>query len=182
MRVLNVGGNTKDIPLPELYDGWEHYLLDIDEKANPDILCDARNMFGIKEKFDSVYCSHTLEHFYPHEVPKVLQGFKHVLDKNGFVYIKVPDLEAVIQKVAKGMRLDEPLYTSQMGTITPLDMIYGHHGEIERSGHDYFAHKIGYSKDLLQKYLKDFRYTYVYPINLELYAAAGDQLLKDPFE
>jgi hypothetical protein len=46
-RVLNVGGNTKDIPLPENYRGWENVLLDIDPRGKPDVLCDARSLFGL---------------------------------------------------------------------------------------------------------------------------------------
>jgi len=29
-KVLNVGGGSKNIPIPPLYSGWEHVLLDID--------------------------------------------------------------------------------------------------------------------------------------------------------
>jgi hypothetical protein len=41
-KVLNVGGNTKLIPIPKHYDGWDHLLLDIDPTGKPDVLCDAR--------------------------------------------------------------------------------------------------------------------------------------------
>ena len=30
-RVLNVGGGSKEIPIPEHYEGWEHVLLDLDD-------------------------------------------------------------------------------------------------------------------------------------------------------
>jgi hypothetical protein len=41
-NVLNVGGNSKAIPLPPHYAEFEHLLLDIDPKGSPDIVCDAR--------------------------------------------------------------------------------------------------------------------------------------------
>jgi hypothetical protein len=41
-KVLNVGGNNKLIALPPQYADFEHLLLDIDPKGEPDILCDAR--------------------------------------------------------------------------------------------------------------------------------------------
>jgi hypothetical protein len=42
-RVLNVGGNSRQIPLPPQYAGFEHVLLDIDPTVSPDIPCDARS-------------------------------------------------------------------------------------------------------------------------------------------
>jgi predicted SAM-dependent methyltransferase len=42
-----------------------------------------------------VYCSHNLEHYYHHEVPRVLAGSLHVLKPHGFAEIRVPDVEAV---------------------------------------------------------------------------------------
>ena len=33
-KVLNVGGNSKAIALPPIFDGYEHLLLDIDPPAS----------------------------------------------------------------------------------------------------------------------------------------------------
>jgi hypothetical protein len=66
-RVLNVGGNSKSIPLPPHFSGYKHVLLDIDPKSSADIVCDARRLSELeKEEFDAVYCSHNLEHYYRH--------------------------------------------------------------------------------------------------------------------
>jgi hypothetical protein len=46
-KVLNVGGNSKEIALPPQYNGWQHVLLDIDPRGNPDIVCDARNLTSL---------------------------------------------------------------------------------------------------------------------------------------
>jgi FkbM family methyltransferase len=91
-RVLNVGGNSKEIQLPFLYDGWQHVLLDIDPDCTPDVLCDARNLSALSgAEYDSVYCSHNLEHYYHHDVRKVLSGFFHILkDPDG--HFKLPHL------------------------------------------------------------------------------------------
>jgi predicted SAM-dependent methyltransferase len=92
-RVLNVGGNCKAIPLPEHFSGWEHILLDIDRKDDVDIVCDARRLVDLEgNKFDAVYCSHNLEHYYLYDAHKVLAGFHHVLKPNGFAHIRVPDV------------------------------------------------------------------------------------------
>jgi predicted SAM-dependent methyltransferase len=99
-KVLNVGGNSKAIPLPPQYAEYEHLLLDIDPKWNPDIVCDARALASLENKqFDAIYCSHNLEHYYRHDVQKVLAGFLHILKDDGFVQIRVPDIQAVMQAV-----------------------------------------------------------------------------------
>jgi FkbM family methyltransferase len=147
-RVLNVGGNSKDISLPSIYDGWENVMLDIDPACNPDVLCDARELGTLIEgHYDSVYCSHNLEHYHHHDVARVLAGFCHVLKGDGFVYIRVPDIAWLMREVAeKDLDIGDVLYQSPAGPITIRDVVYGYGEEIERSGNDFFAHKTGFSK------------------------------------
>lgn len=146
-RVLNVGGNSKDIPIPACFNGWDHALLDIDRKGNPDILCDARELSTLPAgQFDAVYCSHNLEHYYPHHASKVLRGFMHVLKDDGFAMIKVPDIRVVMKHVVdNAMDMHDVLYVSAGGPITVHDVIYGWGRQIEASGQDFFAHKAGFS-------------------------------------
>lgn len=74
-RVLNVGGNNKQIPIPEYYADFEHLIADIDDRADPDLLIDARHLNETEaDAFDAIYCSHNLEHFFAHDVQKVLSG------------------------------------------------------------------------------------------------------------
>jgi SAM-dependent methyltransferase len=150
-RLLNVGGNDKSIRLPPHFAGFEHVLLDIDPRGAPDIVCDARNLTTLETgQFDSVYCSHNLEHYYRHDVRKVLTGFLHVLKDGGFVHIRVPDMLQVMRAVIdKGLDIDDVLYESAMGPIMVLDVVYGHHAEIERSGQDFYAHKTGFTQKSL---------------------------------
>jgi SAM-dependent methyltransferase len=145
--VLNVGGNSKTIPLPDHYRGWDHLLLDIDPRGDVDLVCDARELRTQKPaQFDAVYCSHNLEHYYPHDVPRVLRGFVHVLKPDGFAEIRVPDLGWVMRAVVeKSMDIDDVLYVSPAGPILVRDVFYGWHVEIERSGQDFFAHKTGFT-------------------------------------
>jgi ubiquinone/menaquinone biosynthesis C-methylase UbiE len=146
-KVLNVGGNSKDIALPPQYANFEHVLLDIDPQGSPDIVCDARELTSLEAgQFDAVYCAHNLEHYYPHEVPKVLGGFMHVLDKEGFAQVRVPDIPAVMRaSIEQDLELEDTLYQSTVGPITIRDVIYGHAAEIEQSGQDFYAHKTGFS-------------------------------------
>ncbi|BCB28350.1 hypothetical protein SKTS_32360 [Sulfurimicrobium lacus] len=176
LKVLNVGGNNKDIPIPAPYDGWEHILLDIDPKGLPDVVCDARDLTSLPEAdYDSVYCSHNLEHYYRHDVKKVLAGFLHVLKDDGFAYIRVPDVGELMQIVVqRGLDIDDFLYQAPCGPITVCDVIYGYGEQIERSGCDFFAHKTGFTQKSLEVCLLNagFPVVFVRVGNLEISAFA----------
>jgi SAM-dependent methyltransferase len=164
-KVLNVGGNNKSIPIPACFDGWQHDLLDIDPRGNPDIVCDSREMWRLPPRqYDAVYCSHNLEHYFSHDVFKVLKGFRLILKKDGFVYIKVPNLLGVMQTVIEtGMELDDELYVTPSGaSIAPIDVFFGWRTQIEQSCVDYFGHKTGFSVSLLVRTLKQSGFTDVF--------------------
>lgn len=175
-KVLNVGGNSKEIPLPRYYDGWEHHLLDIDPSTSPDIVADARNLIETKQReYDAVHCSHNLEHYHSHDAFKVLKGFLHVLKKNGHAYIRVPDIAQVMTRcVEEKLDVMDVLYNSAMGPIRVCDVLYGHQGQIARSGDDYFSHKFAYTKQSLEKLLLQVGFSTVAMANgpLEISAIA----------
>lgn len=150
-KVLNVGGNSKLIPLPDQYKNFEHLLLDIDPTGNPDVLCDSREMHTLNaSQFDMIYCSHNLEHYYEHDVKKVLSGFMHVLKEGGGVHLIVPDMQEVMKHVVeKNLDITDVLYESALGPIRVLDVMYGYSKQMEESGVDFFAHKTGFSKKSL---------------------------------
>lgn len=150
--VLNVGGGNKQIPIPAHYTGWTHLLLDIDSGGNPDVVCDARNLFALEAgQFDAVYCSHNLEHYYKHDGSKVLKGFLHILRSDGFAEIRVPDLRCVMKRmITTGLDIEDTLYVSPAGPITVRDVIYGWSKQIESSGVDFYAHKTGFTSSSLQ--------------------------------
>ena len=152
-RLLNVGGGSKSIPLPPEYLGFEHVLLDIDPQGAPDIVLDGRQLAELAPaQFDAIYCSHNLEHYFRHDVPKVLGGFFHVLKPGGFAQIRVPDLTELMRRVVQGkIDLEETLYVSPAGPIAPIDVIYGLGRQIETSGVDFFAHKTGFSDQSLAR-------------------------------
>lgn len=163
-KVLNVGGNNKNISLPPQYSGWEHVLLDIDPAGEPDIVCDARLLTTLPgATYDSVYCSHNLEHYHRHDALKVVAGFCHVLKADGFALIRVPDLGEVMRTVAeKHLDIDDALYSTESGLpITVRDVIYGWDLEIERSGTDFYAHKTGFTQKSLKAFLKNAGFPWV---------------------
>ncbi len=175
-KILNVGGNSKAIPLPPQYEGWDHVLLDIDPKGNPDVLCDARELITLPEPaYDSVYCSHNLEHYYYHDVKKVLAGFSHVLKADGFVYICVPDMNEVMRIVVeKNLDIDDELYQCSAGSILVRDVMYGWGIQIESSGCDFFAHKTGFTERSLINVLDGAGFPWIFTCtgNLEVTAFA----------
>lgn len=152
-RLLNVGGGSKAIQLPPEYSGFEHVLLDIDPAGAPDIVLDGRRLGELPAgQFDAVYCSHNLEHYFRHDVPKVLGGFFHVLKPGGFAQIRVPDLVELMRRVVQGnLDLEATLYVSPAGPIAPIDVIYGFGRQIEQSGVDFFAHRTGFSDQSLTR-------------------------------
>src|SRR6185437_5350811 len=98
--VLNVGGGSKDIPIPDLYRDWRHDMLDIDPRAGADVCYDARRLSDLHPgTYHAVYCSHNLEHYYRHEALQVVRGFAHVLTDDGFAEILVPDLLSTMAAV-----------------------------------------------------------------------------------
>lgn len=189
-RVLNVGGNSKSIPLPPQYDNFEKVLLDIDPRGSPDIVCDARELTTLDAgQFDAVYCSHNLEHYYRHEVPKVLGGFLHILKENGFAQIRVPDIGAVMRTtIEQGLDIDDVLYQSSAGPIMVVDVLYGHGVEIEQSDQDFFAHKTGFTQKSLLKALNTAGFSKVYctlanlEINVVAFADIPDQAARALFK
>lgn len=152
--VLNVGGASKAFALPGHYAGWKHVLLDIAPAKDVDLVLDARGLGNLpKCVFDAIYCSHNLEHYYPHEVPHILAGFAHVLKAGGFAEIRVPDLDSVLRAmVERGLDIEDSLYQSRSGPISVRDVLYGL-GSAIASGKVYFAHKTGFTMRSLRKAL-----------------------------
>jgi hypothetical protein len=178
-KVLNVGGNSKAIAIPLHYDGWIHHLLDIDPTGNPDIVCDARHLQQIKDiEYDSIYCSHNLEHYYSHDVLKVLKGFHHILKNDGFAHIRVPDIQELMRHVVQNnMDINDILYQSPAGPIAVKDVIYGFGKKIESSGQEFYAHKTGFSVKSLLAVLAEcgFPYSYYTVGNFEISVFAFKQ-------
>jgi predicted SAM-dependent methyltransferase len=151
--VLNVGGGSKAHPLPERYKGWVHELLDIVDGPDVDVVCDARDMAEARPPlgpYDAVYTSHVLEHFYEHDVPRVLAGFAAVLCPGGLLEIHVPDLN----NLARFTALEDVAYWSADGTraIRFIDTLYGGAPEVRES--EYMAHKTGFDTPRLRGFVE----------------------------
>ena len=163
-RVLNVGGNSKSTRMPGHFDGWQQLYLDIDSRWKPDVLCDARLLSSQPaQQFDAIFCSHNLEHYYAHDVRKVLNGFLHVLNGTGFAEVVVPDIRATMTTMLEnGLDIEDPLYQSPAGPVSAHDVIYGFGPEIEKSGQDFMAHKTGFTQKSLLATLTRAGFPYVF--------------------
>ena len=152
-RLLNVGAGLEVTGLPPQYAQFDVLRLDIDPAIAPDVLCDARALTRLDAgQFDAIYCAHNLEHYYKHEVPRVLAGFLHVLKAQGFAHIIVPDVAEVMRlALERSLDLEDALYTSPAGPISVHDVIYGYTPEIQASGNHFYAHKTGFSPKSLLK-------------------------------
>ena len=178
LRVLHVGcGRDTPSALHPAFKsgGWDEIRLDIDQSIRPDIVASAADLSGQveDESCDAIWSSHTLEHLHRHEVPLALSEFRRVLAPTGFVLIRSPDVEVVAQFIVDG-RIDEVIYTSAAGPITPLDMLFGHARSIAR-GNEFMRHGTAFTQDLLARDLLEAGFAEVRttrPGNYEVWAAA----------
>jgi SAM-dependent methyltransferase len=132
--VLAVGSGTD--PLSEWQEkGYTVVRLDIDPGMRPDIVASMTDL-GPIGPFDVVYCSHALEHIYPHEVPLALAEFRRVLKVRGKVVILVPDLEDV-----------RPTTDRLVGDLCGLHLFYGDSRCIPTQ--PYMAHHCGFVAETL---------------------------------
>lgn len=133
---------------------WRELRLDIDPRVAPDIVGDITDMGNVpSESVDALWSSHNVEHVYAYLVPRMFAEFLRVLRPGGRLLITTPDLQRAAERIATG-RLEDPLYDSPAGPITPLDMVYGHGREISR-GFEQMAHRTGYTARTLTQKLRD---------------------------
>jgi hypothetical protein len=59
------------------------------------------------------------------------------------VILTCPDLQTIGERLAAG-EIDTPIYTSKMGPVSPLDMLYGFRPAME-GGNLYMAHHTGFT-------------------------------------
>jgi predicted SAM-dependent methyltransferase len=153
-KLLHVGcgGENKNSLKGFNSSSWNEIRLDIDKNVHPDIVGTLTDMKLVESaSVDALYSSHNIEHIFPHEVPIALHEFNRVLKDDGFVVITCPDLVSVCEAVVND-KLMEPLYVSDAGPISPIDILYGYRESIQQ-GKIYMAHKTGFTyKSLLKAF------------------------------
>lgn len=150
-QLLNVGcGQSRPEQLPVYFQStqWQEIRLDLDPLVKPDINASIIDMSVIADgSIDAIWSSHNLEHLNFYEVPLALAEFKRILKPNGFSLITLPDLRAVAQQIVDDKLLNV-LYESPAGSITAMDILFGHQASIAR-GNTFMAHRTGFTGNTL---------------------------------
>jgi SAM-dependent methyltransferase len=156
-KVLHVGcGQYHPQALHEVFrtPQWLEIRLDIDPAVKPDIVASLTDMHEVETaSVDAVWSSHNVEHLFAHEVPLAFREFWRVLKPGGFVLLRLPDLQAAAEQVAKG-NVEEPVYISPAGPICPIDMIYGYR-PFHAQGNLFMLHRTGFTAQTLEKRLTE---------------------------
>ena len=141
---------TRGFNTPE----WQETRLDIDPSVAPDVVGTMTDMSAVASgSVQAIFSSHNIEHLYAHEVAVALHEFVRVLDDTGFAVITCPDLQSVCALVAQD-KLTDPAYTSGLGPIAPIDIIYGHRAPMAQ-GNLYMAHRCGFTRRVLEATLRE---------------------------
>lgn len=172
VKILNIGSGGTHVPI----DGVEETRLDANPHEKPDYVCDICDLKKLKaDVYDCVWATHVLEHVFECNIPRVIEGVKHVLKKDGVFFAVVPDLKVVMKEVVeKNLNLDDLLYTAHTGLkVRVLDIFYGHWQEVEKLK-CLQSHKTGFDLDLLMRTLltSGFQTIYTSESNYEVRALA----------
>ena len=132
-------------------DDWKEIRFDIDENVNPDIIGTLTDMKLVKTgSVDAVHSAYNIDHIYSHEVPVALKEFHRVLNDDGIVFIRCPDIQTVCEAVVQDKFL-EPFYETPEGDkLYPIDILFGNRHEIA-SGNEYMTKKCGFTYSVLDR-------------------------------
>lgn len=162
-KVLHVGCG---LPSPDklhaaFTDGtWQEIRFDINPDVEPDIVGSLTDMSKVADaSMDAIWSSHNIEHLFAHEVPIALKEFYRVTREGGLVLITLPDAQKLAEYIAQG-KLEDTLYKSPIGPITPLDILFGHRGKIA-NGNPYMAHKTAFTAATLGLRIREAGYVNV---------------------
>ncbi len=139
------------LPDAPAFAGWQEVRVDVDAACKPDIHADLTDLQQVIPDGTAgiIYCSHVIEHFFDHDVPKVLAECARILHPDGAAVLRLPDLAAVVRAFDEG-DIERPLYHSPSGPIAALDVIYGHRRSIE-DGNPFMAHRTGFTEASLAR-------------------------------
>ena len=149
---LHVGcGPVKQPQIPGFSNSnWKEIRFDIDKNVNPDIEGTLTDMSKVESgSVDAIYSAYNIDHIYAHEVPIAFKEFYRVLNDDGFVVLRCPDIQTICELIAKD-KLLEPLYESPIGPIYPIDILFGNRQQIA-DGNKFMAKKVGFTYSVLNQ-------------------------------
>lgn len=148
-KLLIVGCGPKGVPVPREFAAYRATRLDANKAVEPDIVASIISMPIVEDaSYDAAFASHVIEHLYFHEVSQALAEIHRVLVPGGIIKIAVPDLQSIGSAVALD-KADTMVYQGGLGPVAPLDMLYGHRGEVAK-GNLLMAHKTGFTASVLK--------------------------------
>jgi hypothetical protein len=156
-KVLYLGEAGKKA-LPAMFANWEVVHVAPHASETPDLVHDLRRLTETipAASFDAVYCAYRLERYTPHEVPRLLQGFAHIVKADGFVEILARDVATLMRAVAAhGLDLGSVVFSSPRGVSTVHDLLYGHSTAADRDDAD-SGHKSAFSQTSLAALLERY--------------------------
>lgn len=156
-RVLHVGcGEARQAKLHAAFSSaeWQEVRMDNRVQAKPDIVGNITSMPMIgKEEYQGVFLPHILSRYYAHQVPIALRELFRILKIGGTALISVPDIQKIAEFVAKGT-LENPLFKSDLGPVSALDLLYGFRPTLE-SGDTSESQKVAFTAKTLAEKLKN---------------------------
>ena len=150
--LLNVGCGHSNISQLNGFseNDWKEIRLDIDKDVNPDIVGTLTDMSKVETaSIDAIYSAYNIDHIYAHEVPIAFKEFHRVLNDDGIVVLRCPDIQTVCEVISQD-KLLEPLYESPIGPIYPIDILFGNRQQIS-SGNQFMAKKVGFTYSVLNQ-------------------------------
>lgn len=129
---LHIGGEEEK-------DGWT--ILNTQKKTENNIIGDICDLSQFEnESVKEVYASHVLEHVRQKDVPDVLKSIYRILERDGKLYISVPDLDILCHTMLSP-------YFSKDVKYHIMRMIYG--GQIDEYDFHYFGWNYHFMNDAL---------------------------------
>lgn len=153
--LLNVGSGKNKLNFA-CFNEFTEITVDADTYLNPDIVANILELDVFdSESVDVFWLSHTLEHIYRSQVPDVLFNINRMLKDNGIAIIIVPNLKFIAEKIVSG-NIHEPLYVSDAGPVSALEMIYGLVMNVDEP---FMYHKTGFTEEYASALLSSMNIT-----------------------
>jgi Methyltransferase domain len=152
--VLYLGAGRDNVPAKHFPpEEWRQIRVDLDPRAEPDIVADVRDLSGHVEleSMDAIFSAHLLEHLLEVDLLSTLVHWRGLLKPGGRLLVQVPDIGMAAARVAEGRGCQVIYYcpTSDGGhlPVRPIDLLYGHWGLAKDSA--LMSHRTGFTAETL---------------------------------
>lgn len=127
---------------------WHCVRIDSESIVQPNILTPCYDLSMIPNaSVEAIWAPHILHKVHVHQAKAALSEMNRVLKDEGKLYVIVPDAQIACAYIANN-RMDETLFTSAAGPVTPHDLLFGFAKGIER-GNTQLQHKAAFTSESL---------------------------------